>query len=270
MMHIDSFFDSIKNQIEQNTTKIQLTLDKSWTQGRTIYGGVSAALIYKAIRESIPSENQMRSFNTAFIGPLEANKEFTIRVEILRQGKNVTQAMGRIIQNGNTAVLSQASFGVNRQSKIRVHNNLEHGLEGPIKANFLPAIPKVTPKFISQFELAKTDGGWPFTGNKNSHTFGRMRFKVAPKAFTEAHLVSLIDVWPPTVLQQLKWPAAASTVNWNLEFIHPHQQFNPTDWFVYKAKTRHAQDGYANTEAEVWDSSGALVALSRQTVAVFA
>ncbi|MEP2601959.1 MAG: acyl-CoA thioesterase domain-containing protein, partial [Paraglaciecola sp.] len=103
MMHIDSFFDSIKNQIEQNTTEIQLTLDKSWTQGRTIYGGISAALIYKAIRESIPLENQMRSFNTAFIGPLEANKEFTIQVEILRQGKNVTQAMGRIIQNGNTA-----------------------------------------------------------------------------------------------------------------------------------------------------------------------
>ncbi|MEP2653557.1 MAG: thioesterase family protein [Paraglaciecola sp.] len=269
-MHIDTLFDSIRNQIKHNINEVKLTLDKSWAQGRTIYGGVSAALIFKAIRETLASESQMRSFNTAFIGPLEANKEFTIQVEILRQGKNVTQAIGKVTQNGNVAVLSQASFGVKRRSKIRVLNNLEHGLEGPIKANFLPVIPKVTPKFISQFELAKTDGGWPFTGNKNSHTFGRMRFKVAPKTFTEAHLVGLIDVWPPTVLQQLKWPAAASTMNWNIEFIHPHNSISPSDWFVYKAKTRHAQDGYANTEAEVWDSNGALVALSRQTVAVFA
>ncbi|MFT2090505.1 thioesterase family protein [Paraglaciecola sp. 2405UD69-4] len=269
-MHIDNLFESIQHQLKQNTNEITLTLDNAWTQGRTIYGGISAALIYKAIRESVSSDSQMRSFNTAFIGPIEANKAISIKVEILREGKNVTQVMGHITQNGKIAVMSQASFGVNRQSKILVHNKLPHELNGPIKSNFLPAIPKVTPKFIGQFELAKSDGGWPFTGSKKSHTYGWMRYKVPPKAFTEAHLVGLIDVWPPTVLQQLRWPAAASTVNWNLEFIHPQQEVSPLDWFVYKAKTRHAQDGYANTEAEVWDSNGDLVALSRQTVAVFA
>jgi acyl-CoA thioesterase len=58
-------------------------------------------------------------------------------------------------------------------------------------------------------------------------------------------------------------------MSWSVEFIHPHQKFAPQDWFAYQARTRQASDGYANTEANIWDAQGQLVAISRQTVAVF-
>jgi hypothetical protein len=56
-----------------------------------------------------------------------------------------------------------------------------------------------------------------------------MRFKQQPENFSDAHLVALIDIWPPTVLQMSRWPAMASTMSWNLEFIHPHQKISGTD-----------------------------------------
>ncbi len=97
-----------------------------------------------------------------------------------------------------------------------------------------------------------------------------MRFKEQPSHFYDAHLIALIDIWPPTVLQLLHQPAMASTMSWNLEFIHPHQKISGHDWFAYQAQTRHAADGYVHTEANIWDKHGTLVAICRQVVAVFA
>lgn len=269
-MYIDSLLNSVKQQTENKDTGIILSVAKNWTQGRTLYGGISASLLYQAMREAVDTEKVMRSMNTNFIGPLESDEEFSITVEVLRKGKNVTQVLGRLVQDNKVAVMSQASFGIARASKVLVPNQLQHKMDYPKKPNFTPSIPKVTPKFLSHFELAKTKGGWPFTGKKDSNLHGWMRFKKPPGEFYEAHLIALIDIWPPTILQMLRWPAMASTMSWNLEFIHPHQKISGSDWFAYQAQTRQAADGYAHTEANIWDKHGTLVAISRQVVAVFA
>ncbi|MFT5676917.1 MAG: acyl-CoA thioesterase [Paraglaciecola sp.] len=96
-----------------------------------------------------------------------------------------------------------------------------------------------------------------------------MRFSKAPSEVTDAHLIALIDVWPPTPLQMLRWPAPASSMSWNVGFIRPHSAFHPTDWFAYQAHARQAAVGYGHTEANIWDAKGELIAVSRQTVAIF-
>lgn len=269
-MHIDTMLNAVKQQANTSENQILLTVPGKWAQGRTLYGGISAALAYQAMREVVTSDKVLRSLSTSFVGPIEPDTEFSISTEILREGKNVTQVTARLIQNDKLALLSQASFGIGRQSKVHVPNKTQHQMDYPKKPNFLPPIPKVTPKFLSHFDLAKTEGGWPFTGKKESDLHGWMRFSKAPTEFTDAHLVALIDVWPPTVLQMLSWPAMASTLSWNLDFIYPQQNVSGTDWFAYQAKTRQASDGYAHTEANIWDKNGSLVAISRQVVTVFA
>ncbi|NCP64258.1 MAG: thioesterase family protein [Paraglaciecola sp.] len=268
-MHIDDLIGSVIKQISPTQTHASLSVAKTWAQGRTLYGGISAALIFAGMRQLVPHEKLIRALNTSFIGPIEADQPFTIELTILREGKNATQVQGKIIQDQKPAVLMLASFGVARASKVEESSHSTHAMPVPIKPNFIPPIPKVVPSFLGHFDLVKERGGWPFTANKDSQIHGWMRLKKAPTAFTTAHLVALIDVWPPTVLQQLRWPAPASTMSWNLEFIHPHADFSPTQWFAYQALTRQASNGYAHTEANVWDEHGRLVAISRQTVAVF-
>jgi acyl-CoA thioesterase II len=269
-VNIDTLLNSVKQQSETKGDGIILSVDDNWTQGRTLYGGISASLVYQAMREVVDTKKIMRSLNTNFVGPIESENDFHITVEVLREGKNVTQVVGRLIQNNKVAVMSQASFGIARQSKIDVSNNLQHTMDYPLKPSFTPMVPKITPKFLGHFDLAQTKGGLPFTGNKDSDVHGWMRFKNQPNDFSDAHLVALIDIWPPTVLQMLRWPAMVSTMSWNLEFIHPHQKISGSNWFAYQANTRQAADGYAHTEANIWDKHGTLVAISRQVVAVFA
>ena len=43
----------------------------------------------------------------------------------------------------------------------------------------------------------------------------------------------------------------------------------PDTHWVYAVHTDHAADGYAHTDARIWHPDGRLVAISRQTVAVF-
>jgi acyl-CoA thioesterase II len=268
-MHIDNLFDTIKEQFKNGQSLATLSIPSSWAQGRTIYGGLSAALAYQAMKQSVTSDKQLRSLNTSFIGPINVNQEFEIAIEVLRQGKNVTQVLAKLIQNEKSALVAQASFGTDRESKIKVANQLFHDMPVPLKPSFLPRIPKVTPKFLSHFQLAKTKGGLPFTGRKDSDVHGWMRFEQPPKEFTDAHLVALIDSWPPTILQMFKLPKMASTMSWNLEFIYPHLPIAADEWFAYQATTRQAADGYVHAEANVWDSRGELVAISRQVVTVF-
>lgn len=268
-MTIDQLISAAVLHVQQPELHPTLSIPSDWSQGRTVYGGMSAALVYCAVKQKVAPDRVMRSFSCNFVGPLEAETPFSIEVDVLREGKNASQVQARAIQNSKVAVLCQVCFGVGRTSKVRVKNEDTHQMTLPNKAKFIPQIPKVTPKFLRHFDLAIESGNLPFTGSKKSQIFGWMRYKKTTESISDAHLIGMIDAWPPTVLQMLKWPAPASTMSWNIEFLHPHGDFKPTDWFAYQAITRQAADGYAHTEANIWDQQGELIALSRQTVGIF-
>ncbi|MFT6897320.1 MAG: acyl-CoA thioesterase, partial [Paraglaciecola sp.] len=257
-MHIDELITLTKRYVHATTDKPILIIPNDWAQGRTAYGGITGALVYTAIKEKVTPDRVLRSFSCNFVGPVTTDIPFDIEVDVLRQGKNVTQVTGKVIQDGRVCVMVQACFGVARTSKINVANMDRHDMTPPTKADFLPQIPKITPKFLRHLDLAKQAGGLPFTGSKESIIDGWMRFSKAPKEISDAHLLALIDGWPATTLQMLKWPAPVSTMSWNVEFIHPHQKFSPQDWFAYQVRTRQASDGYANTQANIWDAQGEL------------
>ena len=269
-MHIDDLIAASKKYINrQGQENSELIIGKDWGQGRTAYGGISAALIYVAIKEKVTEDRLLRSFSCNFIGPLVCGEAFDIEVEVLRQGKNATQVMAKAMQNGNVCALVQACFGVPRQSKIRVENNDRHEMPLPKNAQLVPRTPKMTPEFLQHFDIAMQDGGLPFTGSNKSHLHGWMRFSEAPQQLKDIHLIALIDAWPATTLQMLSSPAPASSMSWNLEFIHPQQVLEAGDWLAYQSHTRQSAQRYGHTEANIWNAQGELLAISRQTVAVF-
>ena len=265
-MQIDTLFDSCRSaQMDAAAPQVS----KDWTQGRTVYGGLSAGMVYAAIADKVQNAGLLRAIAVNFVGPLLAEQPFSIAVELLRQGKSTTQVSARVIQNDNIAIVCLATLGHPRQSKIQVSSAASHTMQVPMKGNFLPQIPKITPKFLKHFELAKVQGSFPFTGSRDHHIHGWMRFKQAPKEITDAHIITLIDAWPPATLQRLRWPAPASTMSWHIEFIHPAPVLAPQDWLAYQANTRQASGGYSHIEANVWDQRGNLLAISRQVVTVF-
>ena len=148
------------SQTSENTWKVDgLVIPKTWGQGRTAFGGISAGMLYTAVKQQVTDNRVLRSFTTNFVGPLSLEMPFSIEVTLLRTGKNVSQFTAHAIQDGKSCVFSQACFGVARQSGIQVENTDTHDMPQPNKAKFIPQIPKVTPKFLRYFDLAIEDGG---------------------------------------------------------------------------------------------------------------
>lgn len=84
------------------------------------------------------------------------------------------------------------------------------------------------------------------------------------------HILALVDAWPPALLSHLKKPAAGSTLTWTIEFVQPLLALSTLDWCKYLVDIEHATDGYGHAAAKLWSEDGQLIAMSRQTVTIFA
>ncbi|MCF6434321.1 thioesterase family protein [Pseudoalteromonas sp. MMG022] len=240
----------------------------NWCQGRTAFGGLSAALLYQAIRQHVDSDRRLLSLSTNFVGPLLAERDFTIQVEVLRTGKNSSQVMAKITQDEQIVVITQACFGARRSSNVHVDVSKNMTLKPVDERHMLPYQKGIMPEFFQHVALCPQQGGMPFSGVDTSHLGGWMRFKDTPQGMNEAHIIALTDAWPPTLLQMYKQPAPASSMSWYLEFVR-EPQLNPDDWLGFEAITHHCKDGYGLEDGCIWSSRGELLALTRQTVALF-
>lgn len=67
-MNIDELL-TIASADDANSNRL-ITIPKEWSQGRTVYGGLSAAMLYIAAKRFIHEQRPMRSMTTNFVGPL--------------------------------------------------------------------------------------------------------------------------------------------------------------------------------------------------------
>ena len=259
--------------LRQAQTESEFNVNASWGQGRTLFGGLSAALAYEKIKHNVDPERPLRSISINFSGQALADIPFSISEQVLSNGKSISQINGQLIQNERIVTQVCACFGIERESEISIVSPKVK--LPPIGSNQrLNYMKGLTPEFVQHFEFEYCKGQFPFSNSPLNELAGWMRFKEPAENFTESHLIALIDAWPPTVLQKLKKPAPCATVSWNLEIVQPlsllEQPLRANDWFYYAAEIKQAHHGYAHTEAKVYSSDGTLIALSRQLIAVYA
>lgn len=246
----------------------EVSIAPDWMQGRAAYGGLVSALVYESMRKSLASDVPVRCLQVSFIGPVSA-EPLELSSEVLRQGKSVTQVLGRGIQNGETKVAILGSFGASRASQISVSEPIKTFDRTPGQATQLPYIENVTPVFTQHFDY-RYCSAFPFSGT-DSHTMrGYVRYKDVEPEMNEAHLIGLIDAWPPTTLPMLKTPAMASSLSWTMEFIQPQIRLGSDEFSLYESTIVQSANGYGHTRAKIWNSQGELLAISQQTVTHFA
>ena len=76
-------FDEV---LSKANLKSEFKVPKFWTQGRTVYGGLTAAMLVKVLAEQVNANKQLRVLNVAFAAPSFADKA------IRQKAKNETDA----------------------------------------------------------------------------------------------------------------------------------------------------------------------------------
>ncbi|MCQ3003571.1 thioesterase family protein [Pseudomonas syringae] len=261
-------FSELIDAVQRNP--LAVTIPAEWAQGRASFGGLMAALQYEAMRAKVPEGRPVRSLAITFVGPAEHGVPIAFEVEVLREGKAVSQLLGRATQNGQVMTLIQGSFGASRESVISVKADPAPTLKPLEACPQLPFVSGMMPEYLRFMELRWALGGLPFSNTPSPAIGGYARFRdIEEGPSSEAHMLALVDAWPPALLPHLSKPAPGSSLTWTIEFVQPMPVLSTHDWCCYKAVIEHARDGYGHTAAMLWSPTGELIAISRQTVTVF-
>lgn len=187
-MRFSDLLDAVRRQPE-------LTIPAEWGQGRASFGGLVAALQYEAMRAQVPADRPVRSLAITFVGPVEPEVLVSFEVDVLREGKAVSQVMGRAMQNGQVVTIVQGSFGASRPSEVAVEAYPAPAMKHWDECQELPYIKGVTPEFMRHLAMRWSVGGMPFTGNQSRLMGGwvRLRGDVKEEPVKEAHLLALVD-----------------------------------------------------------------------------
>lgn len=228
-----------------------------------------AGILVQALMANIDEERQLTSLSVSFTAPTDGDQPFDIHMEMIREGKNVSQTVAYCQQNGVIGTKITACFAKARQSAVVVTPSAKMTLRPPQSCLPVPLVKSSTPAFLQHISLLVNEGDMPFSGSQKPNLSGWMQYTQKPTHFNLAYLVGLIDAWPPTVLQMMPHPGPASTMTWHMSFPLQAFNFSGDDWFGYQAQTIAAEHGYSHSLAQVFSPSGQLLATSQQTIAIF-
>ena len=242
---------------------LSLDAPPSWSQGRTLYGGMTAALAWAAAARTFPDLPPLRSVQAAFVGP--ASGRLTLAPEVLRRGKSAT-TIGVDVR-GEAGLAARLTFfcGAARGSKVG-HERVETPPAPP--PEYPPAVLKggQGPTFAANYDIRHVSGGLPFGGGPPEFVMWA-RMRDAEGADPLISLLALADVLPPASMPVFPEFGVISTLSWSFDLDRLPEDAGA--WYLCSARAESTADGYSRQAMDVWSSSGQRILSGRQTVAIF-
>lgn len=261
-------FSSLLDSLDAAGDRFTIALPADWLQGRTAYGGLSAALCLQATLRAFPDVPPLRSAQFAFVGP--ATGRLGIAPRMLRQGKSAAFAGVDLDGDSGPAVRATLCFGAGRDLPH------DHGSLSMPDTPSREACPDFyawsqRPNFMSHFDGRLAAGSLPMSGGPVPHmrVWLRHRDTTAPDGLVS--LVALADALPPASFASFSdgGPVGAiSTMTWSIDMLES-EVGNPAGWWLVDAQAETIRDGYSAQATVIWHPDGRPVMAARQTVAIF-
>lgn len=246
------------------------TLESEWFQGPGAFGGIVAASVVRAFDADLDADDyRIRSLNLEFLAPVDG-RPAELTVDVLRRGRSVVNAEARIEQDGELAVTARAALCRDRDSGVVVDEVEPPNVSDPDELEAAPHNP-LFPNFARHYEHRFCIGSAPFSGAGEAVVGGWGRLKGADQPADAAHVVALIDIWPPAVLSTVSEPMGAATISWQIVFDEPLpvDDAGPDDFYLGAVETRRASAGYASERARLYDRNGRRLAEALQWLTIF-
>lgn len=242
-----------------------LDVSADWLQGRTVFGGLQAAIALRAMRTLVP-ETPLRTLQGTFLAPVPGGP-VSAQARVLRTGKSATHVEARIVDGDTTLALLVGVFGSARSSTVVVRPR-QPPMHSDSKTIEFPYVPGLTPAFTQHFKVRWLRGLPPYTGDTATEHVLEVGLRDAGPA-DEGHVLAMADFIPPIALSHLKAPAPGSTLTWMLEMLAERFDALGLERWRVDASLAAAHDGYTSQSVMVWGPGGEPVATSRQSMVVF-
>jgi len=242
---------------------VTLDVPGDWMQGRSVYGGLQAAIAVAAMRTLVTTP--LRTLQVTFIAPVPQGC-VVARAKLLRQGKNASHVEAQLLVDGEVACIAIGVFGNARATAVT--KLPQQPVLPPASPIPFPFLEGVTPEFLRHFKAAVLQGDLPYTGTPLSEFVVSLDMLDAGKN-TEAHLLAIADFVPPVALCWLRNFTTGSSLTWMLELLIDDFAALPLEGWRVDATLVAAREGYTSQSVMLWGAGGVPVAISRQSMVVF-
>ena len=243
----------------------RLAIPEDWHQGRTAYGGFSAALALAAARQ-VPGEGlpPLRSAAVSFVGPLSGPVE--ARARVLRQGRNATWVSAEMLRDGEVGLTATFVFMGPVASALDLN-------ERPMPEGVIPVeqarerVVARAPTFLSahfdvRFALPPSEVRSP-----------EICLWVRPRECEGlAGAMSLLlsaDALPPGVMPMLMPNVPpVSSMTWQANLLTPAPATRD-GWWLLRSRGDYAENGCSSQIMEAWNADGDPVMAGMQSIALF-
>lgn len=257
------FDSSLRDGWTETAAGWRCELPEGWMQGRSVFGGLTAAVAVALARRHVDARRRLRTVQVQLLrptGPGPVDGE----VRILREGKSITFVEVRLRQDDAETALLQLVFVAPRAGSLEVPAAPAPQMPGPDGLDDLPYIPGVMPEFLQHVIMRWADGAPPFSGGDRAQFFGYCGFR--GPAGDEEGLVGLLDIWPAPTLSLLPKPVPASTVTWTAHLLEVPDEFG---LFGFDYRTEVGADGFHTVLGRLYAPDGRLLAWTEQLAALF-
>jgi acyl-CoA thioesterase len=260
-----SSFSQVLRRLSQNGDLLETDLPEEWAQGRTSFGGLTAALAVEATFRAIPDLPPLRSAQFAFVGP--ASSTIAFEAQLIRRGKSAAFVDVTASSGDGVALKATLMFGQGRPS---THNYRALPMPSVDPPDTLPDFfgASVGPGFSKQFHAKLAAGSALLSGAAKPAMVLWLKHRDAAAPDNVASVLALGDVPPPAALAMQTSFAPISTMTWSINILA--EQFTGAGWHLNAVEADTIVDGYSSQLMTMWDAQGTPVLASRQTVAVFA
>jgi acyl-CoA thioesterase len=231
-------------------------LDPGWAIRGKPNGGYLLAILGRAACQVVDTAHPLAISGHYLRAPDSGPAE--VRTEVIRNGRRASTSRATLWQNDKPCIDALVTSGELHDVQIAWEapgpSDMPPPEECPSSDTF-----KFQPELFTNCEMRVDPDTSPFpmaNGNPHLRFWFRLRDGSAPSV---SSLILAVDAGPPTVfhLKQFGW---APTV----ELTVLLRGLPAPGWLLCESKTQLIADGWFDEEATVWDSTGRLVAQSRQ------
>ncbi|MGB1583086.1 MAG: thioesterase family protein [Solirubrobacterales bacterium] len=256
----------------------------AWDGPLSTHGGLLGSIILGAIDRELDHDKsmQIRSLTCQYLRP-PAHGPVEISVEVLRRGRRFASSRATLAHDGKPCVTALATHSVrelplvdqwspqapkadpppDRDAPMRTPQEMLSGGGGWLE------MPAGTPEFFSRLLFAPRFGSGPFVGPPVDPDVGTKNggwlMTRESRPIDVAYLAFLVDVFWPSVLEPLRKPAIAPTLDLTTHFraVLPPEGLPDQPLLVHNTSIA-VEDGLADSDSRVFSANGRLLAQGRQ------
>jgi len=249
------------------TVRFLADVSPDWRAGRGPHGGYLAAILLRALVESVADPARAPRSLTIHYARAPQPGPVTIDVVIERAGRSLSTLSARMEQDGALVALALAAFSVPWSAPEITELEMPDVAppDATREAGTLRSLG--APPFTSHIVLQRRIGGVPFTSSERPMEVGGWLGLAEERPIDALSLALFSDALFSPPYTRLKEPATTPTIDLTVHFRTPMPRVahpDPTELCLARFRTSMIHEGFFEEDGVIWSADGAVLIQSRQ------